>query len=111
MRNALFSSYMPVELGVCITARIPLMEVIHVRHRRDSTPREPGRWMRRLAWTTTRLSPLWRMSIERRAPDGTARRACVVVANHESNRPDDVTCQRDEARSRISAALSGGMAS
>lgn len=68
-----------------MAAWVPLMRAVHVRHRRDPTPRVPGRWLRRLARTTTRLSPLWRMSIEGRAPDDIAHRAYVVVANHESN--------------------------
>jgi len=84
MRDALLSSYTLLEFGLCVAAWVPLMGAVHVRHRRDPTPRVPGRWLRRLARTTTRLSPL-RMSIEGRAPEDIARRAYVVVANHESN--------------------------
>ncbi len=81
----MLSAYTLLEFVVCMTAWVPLMGAVHVRHHRDPIPRVPGRWLRRLARTTTRLSPLWRMSIEGRAPSDIASRAYVVVANHESN--------------------------
>ena len=41
--------------------------------------------MRRFGRTTTRLSPLWRISIDGQVPDDISHRAYVVVANHQSN--------------------------
>jgi len=47
--------------------------------------RVTGRWLRRFGRTTTRLSPLWRISIDGQVPDDISHRAYVVVANHQSN--------------------------
>ncbi len=85
MRLEVLSAYTLVEFGVCMAAWVPLLGAVRLRHRHDETPRVPGRWLRRLARTSARLSPLMRMSIEGDPPEDIDRRAYVVVANHQSN--------------------------
>ena len=72
------------EFGLVLTAFVPIMAVSALRHRGDPTQRGPGRWMRRLGRTATRLSPLWKFDIEGARPADIDDHAYVVVANHES---------------------------
>lgn len=65
-------------------AFLPVMAVSSLLHRGDPTQRVPGQWMRRLGRTAGRLTPLWRFTIEGKAPADIDRRGYVVVANHES---------------------------
>jgi 1-acyl-sn-glycerol-3-phosphate acyltransferase len=85
MRRVAAGIYTYLEFGVCLGAWVPILAVIHALHRHDSTPRVAGRWLRRFGRTAVRLSPLWKFSVEGKAPPDIAQRAYVVVANHESN--------------------------
>ena len=83
-RNALAGLYTYAEFALCVTAFLPIMAASSLRHRDDPTQRAPGRWMRRLGRTTSRLTPLWSFDIEGSPPPDIARSGYVVVANHES---------------------------
>jgi 1-acyl-sn-glycerol-3-phosphate acyltransferase len=76
--------YTYAEFGACLVAFLPVMAVSSMRHRGDPTQRMPGRWMRRLGRTTSRLTPLWKFEVEGLAPDDIGHKAYVVIANHES---------------------------
>lgn len=84
MRTAALGLYTYAEFGVCAAAFLPLMGVAARLHRDDPTQRVPGQWMRRFGRTTSRLTPLWRFSVEGEPPADILRRAYVVVCNHES---------------------------
>ncbi len=84
MRHVLHGAYTYLELAACMLAWLPLLAVAHARHRRDAAPRIEGRWLRRMARVTTRLSGMWRFSVEGNAPADIGNRAYVVVANHTS---------------------------
>jgi 1-acyl-sn-glycerol-3-phosphate acyltransferase len=84
MRNVLHGSYTYLEFAACMVAWLPILSVAHVLHLGDAVPRVEGRWLRRFGRTTTRLSGLWRFSIEGEPPPDIATRPYVVVANHES---------------------------
>jgi 1-acyl-sn-glycerol-3-phosphate acyltransferase len=73
-----------VEFGAVISAFLPVMAVSAWRHRHDPTQRAPGRWLRRLGRTATRLSTLWKFDITGERPADIDTRGYVVVANHES---------------------------
>lgn len=72
------------EFGLCIAAFLPAMAISSLRHRRDPTQRAPGRWMRRLGRTASRLTPLWTFSIEGTPPADIVNSGYLVIANHES---------------------------
>jgi 1-acyl-sn-glycerol-3-phosphate acyltransferase len=76
--------YTYVEFGTCVLGFLPIMAASSLRHRGDPTQRLPGRWMRRLGWLTSKLSPLWDFSVQGRGPADIAHRPYVVVSNHES---------------------------
>lgn len=76
--------YTYAEFGACVLAFLPIMAASSVRHRDDPAQRKPGRWMRRLGWLTSRLSPLWDFSVEGTPPADIGHRPYVVVSNHES---------------------------
>lgn len=84
MKHAAQGLYTYVEFGLVLGAFIPVMAVSSVLHRGDPTQRVPGRWMRRLGRTASRLTPLWNFDIEGERPADIDRSAYVVVANHES---------------------------
>lgn len=84
MNHVAVGLYTYLEFGVTLVAFLPAMAVAHRLHRDDPTQRIPGRWMRRFGRTTSRLTPLWRFSIEGTPPADIDRKAYVVVANHES---------------------------
>jgi 1-acyl-sn-glycerol-3-phosphate acyltransferase len=84
MNHAAAGIYTYVEFGMCVTAFLPIMALSSRLHRGDPTQRQPGRWMRRLGRTTSRLTPLWKFSIEGEGPADIDHRPYVVVANHES---------------------------
>jgi 1-acyl-sn-glycerol-3-phosphate acyltransferase len=85
MRDALLGGYTYLEFAACIAAWLPIQATVAARHRRDEVPRVQGRWLRRFGRVATRLSPLWRFSVEGEAPPDIDARGYVVVANHESN--------------------------
>jgi 1-acyl-sn-glycerol-3-phosphate acyltransferase len=76
--------YTYAEFGMCLVAFLPVMAMSSMRHRGDPTQRAPGRWMRRLGRTTSRLTPLWKFEIEGTAPPDIDHKPYVVIANHES---------------------------
>jgi len=84
LENALAGIYTYAEFGLTVFAYLPIMAVSSLRHRNDPTQRMPGRWMRRLGRTSSRLTPLWHFDIEGHAPADIGYRAYVVIANHES---------------------------
>ena len=84
MRHALHGAYTYLELAACMVAWLPLLALAHARHRHDAAPRIEGRWLRRMARVTTRLSGMWRFSVEGKPPVDIASRPYVVVANHAS---------------------------
>lgn len=84
VKNVVTGLYTYLEFGVVLTSFLPVMALSHARHRGDPTQRAPGRWMRRLGRTATRLQPLWKFHVEGERPVDIDMRAYVVVANHES---------------------------
>lgn len=84
MKNVVTGLYTYAEFGVVLTSFLPIMALSHLRHRDDPTQRLPGRWMRRLGRTATRLQPLWKFHVEGERPADIDHRAYVVIANHES---------------------------
>jgi 1-acyl-sn-glycerol-3-phosphate acyltransferase len=84
MKHAAAGLYTYAEFGLVLTSFIPVMAVSSILHRGDPTQRIPGRWMRRLGRTASRLTPLWKFEIEGERPADIDHRAYVVVANHES---------------------------
>jgi len=84
MKNVVTGLYTYAEFGVVLTSFLPIMALSHLRHRDDPTQRLPGRWMRRLGRTATRLQPLWKFNVEGERPADIDHRAYVVIANHES---------------------------
>lgn len=83
-KHVLTGLYTYAEFGVVLTSFLPIMALSHLRHRGDPTQRLPGRWMRRLGRTATRIQPLWKFSVEGERPADIDRRGYVVIANHES---------------------------
>ncbi len=73
-----------LEFGACVLAFLPAMAASSVRHRSDPSQRMPGRWMRRLGWLTSRITPLWDFGVEGDGPADILEKPYVVVSNHES---------------------------
>ncbi|MEB2313343.1 MAG: lysophospholipid acyltransferase family protein [Sorangiineae bacterium] len=84
MTGALLGVYSYAEFFGAAVAFLPAMGASHLRHRGDVTQRAPGRWMRRFGRVTSRLTPVWRFSVDGPTPPHILERAYVVVANHES---------------------------
>lgn len=84
VRNTLAGIFTYAEFAVCVAAFLPVMGLSSLRHRADPTQRAPGRWLRRLGRTTSRLTPLWTFDVEGEPPADIERSGYVVVANHES---------------------------
>jgi 1-acyl-sn-glycerol-3-phosphate acyltransferase len=85
MRRAILGSYTYLEFGLACLAWLPVMKAASIMHADDPVSRVPGQWVRRLGRTTSRLTPLWKFSVEGVPPVDVRSRAYVVVANHESN--------------------------
>jgi 1-acyl-sn-glycerol-3-phosphate acyltransferase len=83
-KHAALGLYTYVEFGATVLAFLPIMGASWLRHRGDPTQRMPGRWMRRLGWVSSALTPLWKFRTEGAAPADIDHKAYVVVANHES---------------------------
>jgi 1-acyl-sn-glycerol-3-phosphate acyltransferase len=81
VKSAISGTYSYAEFGAVLLGMLPFMAVAYVRHQ---DPRIPGRWMRRVGKVSTRLSPLWKFSVEGEGPPDIQTRGHVVVANHES---------------------------
>ena len=82
MRRVLLGLYSYLEFGLCALAWLALLGAVRLLWPRDLRVR--GRWMRRFGRATSRLSPLWRFSVEGAPPPDVRTAAYVVVANHES---------------------------
>lgn len=85
MRTAALGLYTYAEFGLFTALFLPAMGLAHRLHRDDPTQRVPGQWMRRFGRTTSKLTPLWRFSVEGTAPADIRSRGYVVVCNHESS--------------------------
>ncbi len=83
-KHAALGLYTYVEFGATVLAFLPIMGASWLRHRGDPTQRMPGRWMRRLGWVSSALTPLWNFRTEGAPPTDIDHKAYVVVANHES---------------------------
>jgi 1-acyl-sn-glycerol-3-phosphate acyltransferase len=84
VRRALLGLYTYAEFFLLAFLFTPLLVLVAIVHRRDPVRRVRGRWMRRFGRTASRLTPIWRFSVEGPAPADIASRAYVVVSNHES---------------------------
>lgn len=60
------------------------MGLATLRHGDAPGRRIRGRWMRRFGRFTSRLTPLWRFSVQGTPPADILKRGYVVVSNHES---------------------------
>jgi len=83
-KHALLGLYTYAEFATVLVAMLPIMAAVHAKYKHDPTQRVPGRWMRRLGRTASRLSPIWKFTIEGEAPADIRTRPYVVIANHES---------------------------
>jgi 1-acyl-sn-glycerol-3-phosphate acyltransferase len=90
MRRVLLGLYTYLEFSACLLAFVPLL--LAVRLLRPDDLRVRGRWMRRFGRTTSRLTPLWRFSVEGTPPADIRRAGYVVVANHESTADPFLLC-------------------
>ncbi len=84
MTNPALGLYTYAEFLGCAVAFWPMMAASHLRHRSEPTQRLPGRWMRRFGRTTSRLTPVWKFSVDGTPPADVLTRGYVVIANHES---------------------------
>ena len=82
--HAVAGMYTYLEFLMVLGTFTPVMGFSSLLHRGDATQRIPGRWMRRLGRTATRLTPLWDCVVEGERPADIDTRPYVVVANHES---------------------------
>jgi 1-acyl-sn-glycerol-3-phosphate acyltransferase len=80
----LFGVYTYLEFFLLAVLFAPLLALIAWIHRADPVCRIRGRWMRRFGRWTSRLTPLWRFSVEGKPPADIGRSAYVVVSNHQS---------------------------
>lgn len=84
MRRALFGLYTYFEFFfLAVVFLVPMGAATLVHGSRDPGNRIRGRWMRRFGRVTSRLTPLWRFSVEGEAPPE-VKRGAVVISNHES---------------------------
>ncbi|NUP06949.1 MAG: 1-acyl-sn-glycerol-3-phosphate acyltransferase [Polyangiaceae bacterium] len=84
MKEAVRSLFTAIEFGAVVTTMTPVMGLTWLRDRDDPTQRAPGRWMRRIGRTASRLSPLWDFDVDGTPPADIGHRPYVVIANHES---------------------------
>ena len=86
-KHAALGLYTYVEFGATVLAFLPIMGASWLRHRGDPTQRMPGRWMRRLGWVSSALTPLWKFRTEGAAPAGLAVRTAFPHIRPSSERP------------------------
>lgn len=84
MRRAILGLYTYLEFFLCAVVFVPLMAVAALLAKPDPGKRLRGRWMRRFGRVTSRLTPIWRFSVEGEGPKDILRRGYVVVSNHQS---------------------------
>lgn len=92
MSEVALGLYTYAEFGAVVATFAPIMGLSWLRHRGDPTQRLPGRWMRRLGWTASSLTPIWRFSVKGEAPPDILTRPYVVVSNHESTADPFLLC-------------------
>lgn len=85
MKKVAFGLWTYAEFGACAALFYPVMAASKLLHRRDVTPRIPGRWMRRFGRATSNITPMWSFAVEGHIPADIDIRPYVVVANHESS--------------------------
>lgn len=85
MRRTLLGLYTYFEFFSIAVLMLPVFAAVAV-WKRDSDPtyRARGRVMRFFGHFTSRLTPIWKFSVEGEAPADIDERGYVVVANHES---------------------------
>ncbi len=84
MRRAILGLYTYVEFFLCAVLFVPLMGLATLLTKPDPGRRIRGRWMRRFGRVTSRLTPIWRFSVEGKGPPDIFERGYVVVSNHQS---------------------------
>lgn len=84
MRRAILGAYTYAEFGAVLFGVLPFIAASRLRHRNESTPRMPGRWLRRVGRWSSSMTPLWNFRVEGTPPSDIGERPYVVVANHES---------------------------
>lgn len=84
MRRAILGLYTYFEFFVCAVVFVPLMAVAALLAKPDVGNRIRGRWMRRFGRVTSRLTPIWKFSVEGQGPKDILQRGYVVVSNHQS---------------------------
>lgn len=93
MRRVLFGLWTYFEFALFGILFLVPMGIATLRHRqRDPGNRIRGRWMRRFGRFTSRLTPLWRFSVEGRPPQDVFDRPYVVISNHESTSDPFLLC-------------------
>lgn len=84
MRRALLGLWTYIEFGLSGVMFLAPMGLATLKHGKAPGRRIRGRWMRRFGRFTSRLTPLWRFSVQGKPPEDIMKRGYVVVSNHES---------------------------
>jgi 1-acyl-sn-glycerol-3-phosphate acyltransferase len=92
MKRVLYGVYSYVEFVLVALLFLPVMALVALVTPRDAGRRIRGRWMRRFGWLTSRLTPLWKFSVEGQPPADIDQRAFVVVSNHLSSSDPFLLC-------------------
>ena len=95
LKERVFGAFTYAEFAASAVLFVPILGVVNLAHRRDPTPRVPGRWLRRFGKVTAAMSPLWHFSVQGEAPADIRSRAYVVVANHASMADPFLLCWLD----------------
>lgn len=86
MRRALLGAWTYLEFVLSAILFLVPMGLSTLRHgRSDPGNRIRGRWMRRFGRWTSRLTPLWRFTVEASPPADVMHSPYVVISNHESS--------------------------
>ncbi|MBI4819710.1 MAG: 1-acyl-sn-glycerol-3-phosphate acyltransferase [Deltaproteobacteria bacterium] len=85
MRRVVFGLYTYFEFFALALAFAVIMTIVAWIEPGGAAPRRRGRWMRRFGRLTSRLTPLWRFSVDGAGPEDISTRGYVVVSNHESS--------------------------
>jgi 1-acyl-sn-glycerol-3-phosphate acyltransferase len=84
MRRSILGVYTYLEFFLSVFGFLLPMAVAAVLYRNQPGRRVRGRWMRRLGRFTSRLTPLWRFSVDGTPPADVMEKPYVVISNHES---------------------------
>jgi 1-acyl-sn-glycerol-3-phosphate acyltransferase len=84
MRRAILGSYSYAEFTGLLFGLLPAVALANLVHRDDPTKRIQGRWLRRLGRWSSKLTPIWKFSVEGSGPADILEKPYIVVANHES---------------------------